>query len=62
MVHEFLYKPLQNPDHILYIDGSSFMSKGKIYAGHAIVLNYETWKQRPFLRDGLSKEQNCGHQ
>ena len=30
-------KPLQNPDLVLYTDGSSFMEDGKGMAGYAVV-------------------------
>lgn len=35
-------KPLQNPELVLYIDGSSFIDKGKRYAGYAVVSDFET--------------------
>lgn len=35
-------KPLQNPELILYTNGSSFIGKGKRYFGHAVVLDFET--------------------
>ena len=31
------YKPLQNPDLVLYTDGSCFMEDGKTMAGYAVV-------------------------
>lgn len=30
-------EPIQNPDEILYCDGSSFMKEGKRYTGYAVV-------------------------
>lgn len=41
-------KPLQNPDFILYMDNSSFMSESKRYAGYAIVSDSETLGARVF--------------
>ena len=34
-------RPLQNPDLVLYTQGSSFLKKGKRYAGYAAVSDFE---------------------
>lgn len=47
-------KPLQNPE-LLYIDGSSFIDKGKRYTGYAIILDFETLEAKA-LPEGWSAQ------
>lgn len=41
--------PLENPDWILFVDGSSFVSKGEQKAGDAVVTLNEEIESRPLL-------------
>ena len=54
-------KPLQNPDLVLYTDGSSFMENKKRMAGYAVVSDSEVMEAEAFLRIHQHREQNYGH-
>ena len=45
---DLIDKPLQNPDWVLYTDGSSFMEDGKRTAGYAVVSDSEVIETEVF--------------